>query len=233
MNADANDDPALPRRPARVPAGREIAAMAAVAGAVLAASYGRWWPINVTEACGFATGGICVWLVVRENVWNWPIGMANNAVFFVLFWQGRLYADMGLQAVYFALSGFGWIHWLRGGPERGVLPITRTTRGEWAVLAAAVAGGTWGLQVVLTAANGAAPWADALTTALSLAAQYLLSRKRLENWYVWIAADVIYVPLYVSRELPLTALLYAVFLGMCLAGLRAWRRTLAAQEGRA
>ena len=94
------------------------------------------------------------------------------------------------------------------------------------VLAAAIPIGTWGLREILLAVNGAAPFWDSLTTVLSLAAQYLLCRKRFENWFFWIAADVVYVPLYLSRHLPLTAVLYAVFLAMCLVGVREWHRSM-------
>ncbi len=195
---------------------------------VLAASYLGWWSISVTEAWGFATGGVCVWLVVREHLWNWPIGLANNVFFFVLFFQGRLYADTGLQVVYFALGAYGWLNWLHGGANRERLTISRTTRGEWLALLLAIPLFTYGLREVLLALNGAAPFWDSLTTVLSLAAQYLLCRKRLENWVVWIAADLIYVPLYLARGLPLTAVLYAVFLGMCLIGMREWWRSWSA-----
>jgi nicotinamide mononucleotide transporter len=208
----------------------ECIAMLVVATTVVFASHFRLWPISTTEAWGFATGGICVWLVVREHLWNWPIGLANNCVFFVLFMQSRLYADMGLQVVYFALGLYGWLNWLYGGARRTYLKVTRTTRSEWLALVAFVPLGTWGLREILLIANGAAPFWDALTTILSLAAQYLLCRKRVENWFLWIATDIIYVPLYFSRSLPLTGMLYAVFLVMCLCGLRAWRKTLAASE---
>lgn len=204
----------------------EAVTLPVVSGLVVAASVFKWWPISVTEAWGFATGGACVWLVVREHLWNWPIGLANNVVFFVLFLQSRLYADMGLQVIYFALGVYGWVLWLNGGRTLDRLPVTRTTRTEWIVLACAVPLGTWALREVLIVVSGAAPFWDSLTTVLSLAAQYLLCRKRLENWFLWITADVIYVPLYLSRDLPLTALLYAVFLTMCLIGLREWRRSL-------
>ncbi len=210
----------------------EIILMAAASLLVLAASYLSWWTISVTEAWGFATGGVCVWLVVREHLWNWPIGLANNVVFFVLFFQGRLYADTGLQIVYFALGAYGWLNWLHGGANRERLTISRTTRGEWLALLVAIPACTYGLRELLLAVNGAAPLWDSLTTVLSLAAQYLLCRKRLENWAVWIAADLIYVPLYLTRGLPLTAVLYAVFLAMCLIGLREWWRSWSA-EGRA
>lgn len=200
--------------------------MAAVSLAVLLASHRAWWPIGVAEAWGFVTGGICVWLVVREHMWNWPIGLANNIFFFVLFLEGRLFADMSLQVVYFGLGIYGWLNWLFGGANRSVLRVSRTTKTEWIVLAGAIPLCTWGLREVLIAVNGAAPFWDSLTTVLSLAAQYLLCRKRLENWFLWIAADIIYIPLYVSRQLPLTSVLYAVFLTMCLIGVREWSHSL-------
>jgi nicotinamide mononucleotide transporter len=204
----------------------EIAIMLVVSSVALIASYRAWWPISVAEAWGFVTGGICVWLVVREHMWNWPVGLANNVFFFILFLRGRLYADMGLQVVYFGLGLYGWFNWLFGGKNRSILRITRVSRIECIVLVGAIPIATWGLRFVLIAVNGAAPFWDSLTTILSLAAQYLLCRKRLENWFCWIAADIIYVPLYLSRQLPLTAALYAVFLVMCLVGVREWNRTL-------
>jgi nicotinamide mononucleotide transporter len=200
--------------------------MGAGAVLVLLASYRAWWSIGVAEGWGFVTGGICVWLVVREHLWNWPIGLANNAFFFFLFLQERLFADMGLQVVYFGLGVYGWLNWLFGGEHRTVLKISRATRTEWLVLLGTLPLCTWVLREILTAVNGAAPLWDAVTTVLSLAAQYLLCRKRFENWLFWIAADIIYVPLYLSRHLPLTAVLYAVFLGMCLVGVCEWRRSL-------
>jgi nicotinamide mononucleotide transporter len=204
----------------------EVGTMFMASVLVLLLSYRVWWAISVTEAWGFVTGGICVWLVVREHLWNWPIGLANNVFFFVLFLQGRLFADMGLQVVYFGLGVYGWLNWLFGGENKTVLKISRTTRNEWLVLVAAIPLSTWGLREILIAVNGAAPFWDSLTTVLSLAAQYLLCRKRVENWFFWILADVIYIPLYLSRHLPLTAVLYAVFLVMCLVGVREWHRSM-------
>ena len=204
----------------------ELVAMVVVPLLVLAASYRGWWSIGVAEAWGFVTGGICVWLVVREHLWNWPVGLANNLFFFVLFLRGRLYADMSLQLVYLGLGIYGWLNWIFGGKNHTALKISRTSRVEWLTVAAAIPICTWGMREILIAVNDAAPLLDALTTVLSLAAQYLLCRKRLENWWFWISADVIYVPLYFSRKLPLTAVLYSVFLIMCLIGLREWLRTL-------
>ena len=133
---------------------------------------------------------------------------------------------MGLQVVYFGLGIWGWWNWLYGGAHRTELRVSRATSREWIALAAFVPLGTWSLREILLAVNGAAPFADAFTTVLSLAAQYLLCRKRFENWFFWIAADLIYIPLYVSRDLPLTALLYVVFLVMCCLGVREWHRSL-------
>ena len=204
----------------------EVWVMAGASLLILLLSYRASWSISVTEAWGFVTGGICVWLVVREHLWNWPIGIANNIVFFFLFLHGRLFADMSLQIVYLGLGVYGWLNWLFGGEKRTVLKISKTTRVEWLMMAALILLGTCGFREILLVVNGAAPFWDSLTTVLSLAAQYLLCRKRFENWFLWIAADVIYVPLYLSRHLPLTAVLYAVFLAMCLIGLWEWNRSM-------
>jgi nicotinamide mononucleotide transporter len=204
----------------------EVVALLAASAGVLAASCQGWWSIGMTEAWGFVTGGLCVWLVVREHMGNWPIGLANNVLFFVLFLHQRLYADMGLQVVYFGLGVYGWVNWLFGGENRSVLKVTRTPRVEWLVLLTMLPLCTWILRLVLIAISGAAPFWDALSTIISLQAQYLLCRKHFENWFLWIAADLIYIPLYLSRHLPLTAGLYAVFVVLCLFGLREWRRSL-------
>ena len=196
--------------------------MATVSAAMFVVTALEWWDFSFTEVLGFVTGGVCVWLAVREHVATWPIGLANNVVFFVLFWQGRLFADAVLQIVFLAIGGYGWWNWLYGGAQRTELGITRTTRGEWLALAAAIPLATCGLRELLVIVQGAAPSWDALTTVLSLAAQFLMCRKRWEHWLLWITADVIYIPLYVSRDLKLTAILYCVFLLMCLVGLREW-----------
>jgi len=185
-----------------------------------------WLPLTLIEALGFVTGAACVYLVLRESVWNFPLGIANNLVFLVLFYQSRLYGDSGLQAVYVLLAVHGWWSWLRGGQNHKPLHIRQVGRWEATAVAAATAVNIPLLMVALKAVGAAAPVLDSATTVLSLAAQYLLNRKFVENWYVWIVADILYIYLYTKRELYLTATLYAVFLLMCLYGLRRWRQLM-------
>ena len=175
------------------------------------------------------TGAACVYLVVRQSVWNFPLGIANNVFFLVLFVNSRLYGDAGLQIVYIALGFQGWYYWLYGGQNRKALRITQGSPRLLIAVGILVVIGTVGLVLVLRAAGGAAPALDAFTTVLSLAAQYLLNRKVIENWLLWIVADVIYIWLYISRDLRLTAILYFVFLCLCVAGFLSWRRSLKAE----
>lgn len=199
--------------------------MAIVSGVAFTATALHWWPITAIEVLGFVTGGVCVWLVVREHAWNWPIGIANNIVFLVLFWRAHLFADAGLQIVYMILGVYGWLLWIHGGAARTELTISRMPKWQWVLMAAAVPIATLVLRAVLIEVNGSAPLFDALTTVLSLTAQYMMCRKQLEHWLLWIAADLIYIPLYAARNLPLTAVLYGVFLVMCVIGWRDWQRT--------
>ncbi len=180
--------------------------------------------MDIVEILGFVSGALCVWLVARQNVWNWPIGIANNVMFLILFWTAGIYADAGLQIVYMGLALYGWWAWLRGGVEHTALTVTRTTRNQWLVLGVLGVLGTAGLTVLLdTATDSTVPLPDAITTVLSLLATWGQARKKLESWWLWITADVIYIPLYAYKDLWLTAVLYVGFLALCVVGLRNWR----------
>ncbi|MGW1886386.1 nicotinamide riboside transporter PnuC [Streptomyces sp. NPDC001970] len=191
-------------------------------------------PVSWTEVLGFGSGALCVWLVARRHLANWPVGIANNVLFLLLFTQAGLYADAGLQVAFIALAAYGWWTWTHGGgpgSSSDALPVRRTTRTEWTWLLAAGAMGTLGLTVLLDrATDSTVPFWDALTTALSLMATYGQCRKRLESWRLWIAADIVYVPLYAYKELYLTSLLYVGFTALCVHGLRNWTRDLSEQR---
>jgi len=201
-----------------------IVAVLALAGALSGAS--TW-----LEAASVVTGAVCVWLTVRENVWNFPIGLVNVACFSVLFFGSRLYADAGLQVVYFVLGVIGWRLWLRGGERGTALHVSRAGTAHLRIVAVGGAAMTLVLWGTLHHAGGSASFFDALTTSISLCAQWLLNRKHVESWYFWIAADLIYVPLYLYKDLHLTAGLYAVFLVMATMGLLRWTATWRAEGG--
>jgi len=182
--------------------------------------------VSVAELLGFVTGAASVWLTVLARISNFPVGIANSAFFLALFLSARLFADSALQVVYIVLGFAGWWQWLHGGLERSRLTVARAGWPLVVCCVAFVALGTWGLTVLLDAAHDIAPFWDALTTAVSLAAQFLLNCKKIENWVFWIAVDVVYIPLYLVKRLDLTAIVYVLFLGLCVAGVRAWRRAL-------
>jgi nicotinamide mononucleotide transporter len=133
---------------------------------------------------------------------------------------------MVLQGIYILISLYGLYKWLFGGEHHTRLRVGRVGTKLGAPLAAAGIAATAGLTVYLRSVNDAAPFLDALTTVMSLVAQFLMSRKILEHWYVWIAADVIFIGLFASRGLYLTAVLYLIFLLMCLQGQKEWRNSL-------
>jgi nicotinamide mononucleotide transporter len=179
------------------------------------------------EIAGFVSGALCVWLVARQNVGNWPIGIVNNLAFLALFMSSGLYADAWLQVVYIVLAGYGWWAWLRGGVASSSLPVSRTSpRQWWALLGFGVVATALLTWVLATATDSSVPLPDAVTTVLSLLATWGQARKKLESWWLWIAADVVYVPLYIYKDLWLTGVLYIGFLALCLVGLFRWRTSI-------
>jgi nicotinamide mononucleotide transporter len=187
--------------------------------------------VNAIEVVAVAFGLVSVWLSTREHIVSWPTAMVNVGIFFFLFWEARLYADAVLQLFYLSLSAYGWWAWLHGGARHTRLAVSRATRRVWLVgaplaLAFGVALGT----ILDRQTDSPVPYLDALLTSTSLLAQWMMTRKLLENWLVWIVADIVYVPMFVSRGLPYTAGQYLVFLGLACMGYLGWKRSWAARQ---
>ena len=174
------------------------------------------------ELISFALAVTTVLLNIRQNHWAWLFSIASSATYAVVFFDARLYGDSGLQLVFIAASLWGWSQWLRGAGETR-LAVTRLDRSGWALAIAGWGAAYFALSWFLaTYTNTDVPHADGFLTAGSLVGQLLLARKKVENWHVWLVVDVLYVGLYVFKDLHVTAVLYAVFVVLAARGLRAW-----------
>lgn len=173
---------------------------------------------------------VAVGMAVQQRLWYWPLGIAGVLLYMYIFWQAQLYGEAGLQLVYLGASLYGWYWWARygGSPLAGQV-VRRSTAADLAI-ATALAGATMVAVVGMYHSRWLAPtdtlWADAALTGASIAAQWLQSRKRLENWLVWIVADAASVPLFAYKGIWFTAALFAIFTVLALRGYLSWKRDL-------
>jgi nicotinamide mononucleotide transporter len=165
---------------------------------------------------------------IREIHWGWPLAAASSALYFALFWRSKLYGDASLQVFFAVLAAWGWYQWLRGrrGDGSALRPVRLSAQGLAATVLAAAA--LWPLTGYFldTYTDTDVPWWDAFPTAVSVVGQFLLGRKYIENWAVWIVVNVVSVGLFAYKGLWLTVGLYALFIGLSVAGWRAWRARL-------
>ena len=184
----------------------------------------EWSPL---EGIAAVFGVISVFLSTRQNIWSWPTAIVNVTLYTIVFYEGRLYGQMGLQTVYLALSAYGWYQWLHGGEQKTPLHVSRASPRLLTGLAALNIVSWVALAAILRRTDAALPWLDALLTTTSLIAQWMMTRKILKNWLLWIAVDIVYVPMFVSQHLYATALLYGAFLVLAVMGIVEWRRSIA------
>ena len=185
---------------------------------------------SAVEWIGALAGLVCVWLVARASIWNWPLSIVNTALYFVVFLRARLYGDALLQVVFTVLGVYGWWSWRFGGAQGAELLLRRATRAQvGGGAAAAFAGTVFSALVLARATDSPVPIWDSSVLVLSLVATWAQARKILESWWLWILVDVISVPLYIARGLYPTALLYTLFLAICIVGLRRWTELLREQ----
>jgi nicotinamide mononucleotide transporter len=183
--------------------------------------------VNLLELFAATIGALSVWLSVRQNIWSWPTAIVNVVLYAIVFYQAKLYADMGLQVIYAVLSVYGWYEWRYGGEGRTELRVTRTSPQLGALLTLIALAGSVVLGTLLQHATDAAlPYMDSFLSSSSLVAQWMMTKKKLENWLVWILVDVLYVGMFVFKGLHLTAGLYTVFLALAVKGYLDWRRSI-------
>lgn len=170
---------------------------------------------------------INVALVALRSVWNYPFALVAVSLYAVVFYDARLYSDMVLQGFFLALNLYGWVSWLRAKGDSGV-PVgwmDRASRQAWAA-ATIVAWIAWSFAMDRYT-DAVAPWIDGAVAMCSITAQWLLARRRVESWYLWIIVDLIAIPLFAWRGLYATSAVYVVLLGLSIDGLIQWRRAAA------
>lgn len=180
------------------------------------------------ELLGTLLGLAMVWCNIRVWQWGWPLAIASSLLYCAVFWRARLYGDAVLQVFFAVLGCWGWWQWRWGRSAIGrPLALQRlSTQGRWMCAGLiAVAWPTVGATLWL-ATDTDVPWWDAFPTAASLVGQFLLGRKYIENWPVWIGVNVVSVGLFAWKALWLTAGLYVVFTALAAVGWHAWHRQM-------
>lgn len=209
----------------------------------------NWLSDNYIEVFGALTGIIYVFLEIRQTIWLWPVGIITSAVYIWVFFAGKLYADMSLQAYYLVISILGWYWWQRGAGRRAQgrgqgaedtsgtkglrdeeteeLVVTRLKLKTGVLLAIVFVILYILMWVVLSNfTDSPVPGWDAFITSLSIIATWMLARKIYEHWFLWIVVNLVASILFLTRGLYPTVVLYAVYCTMSFAGLKAWKKSI-------
>ena len=184
-----------------------------------------WWQgQSWLEIVGVITGLLCVYLAAKNIIWNWPIAIISVAIYIFIFYNTRLFADMGLQVYFLVTNIYGWYFWSKKPATNAKTPVIRIKKKEIIFSVVAVIIFTYILGSVLKYTPASYPYIDSFCTACSLIAQIFLARKVLENWLIWIFVDIIYVGVYLFKNLDLTAVMYAIYVGIALMGYIDWKK---------
>jgi len=179
------------------------------------------------EALAAITGLWSVYLVTKQNIWCWPIGLVSVFVAAIVFYDSFLYSDMILHVYYFGMNIYGWIHWAKKPMDEDSLPVTTMNLRQNSTWLAITMVGTlvWGYTMQKNT-DASFPYGDAFTTVASLIAQWFMAQKRLENWIYWFVIDLVAITIYALKGLYLFSGQYAIFLVLCVLGYRSWKKSI-------
>jgi len=176
------------------------------------------------ELAGFLTTWVGIWLTTKRLLICWPVVLAADIFYLVVFYQARLYSDALLQVFFVAFTLYGWWHWWRGVREEGEVRVVPLSSLGWVAGLVAGAFGAIALGWLMVRIGAALPHLDAALTSYSLVASWWQARKHTANWWLWIAIDSVYVGEYAYKDLWLTAVLSVGLVMLAVLGLRDWRR---------
>ncbi len=183
--------------------------------------------MSLIEIFGLISGILAVWLLINQNIWTWPIGIAYIVVSLYIFYTARLYADLALHIFYLIMSFYGWYYWLKGGNRaESTLAVSRENNQTLLILLVLCA-----IAIFITGTlfarytNADLPYWDNTTSILSLLAMWLQSRKKLESWVLWLIIDILAAGIYFYKEIYFYSLLYIIYIGMAFMGYQAWHKS--------
>jgi len=188
----------------------------------------NWISENIVEIIGTLSGFIFLYLEIKQNKWLWPVGLFSSLMYIYVFFVSKFYADMGLQFYYVFISIYGWFHWSRANAQgKETLPVTHLTKSLFFKLFLASLFLYIGISLILIHhTDSPLPYWDAFTTALSIVATWMLARKILEQWLVWIIVDAVSMGLYIYKGLYPTSVLFLVYTALALVGYLQWKKEM-------
>ena len=180
---------------------------------------------SLLEISGVISGILCVYLAARNNIWNWPLAIISVLIYTFIFFEEKLYADAGLQIYFLFTNIYGWYFWTKKSTEYNKTPVSFASKKLIFLSILSIFLFTFLLGTFLFESTDAAfPYIDSFCTACSLVAQLCLARKIIENWLIWIFVDIIYIGVYIIKELHLTAGMYAIYVLIAIMGYINWKK---------
>ena len=188
-----------------------------------------WLWINKVELLGAILGLFYIFFSIRQHILTWPIGLLTSVFYVIIFFQSGFYADMGLQVYYVIISIYGWYFWLKGKrPDNSEkIPVKRCRNILWLKIIGVTALIFFIILFILkNFTNSTVPVMDSLTTAFSITATWMLARKYIEHWIIWIFVDIVSAGLYIYKNLWPTVILFLVYTVMAFLGFIEWKKDL-------
>lgn len=186
----------------------------------------QWLVENYVEAIAAITGIIAIFFQIKVNPWYWPISILNVLLYIFVFYHARLYAEISLQMYYLIMSLYGWFFWTKKKNNK-IIAVSKTLKKDWIILSIIFFPVWLSMALLLKKySNTDVPFIDSFLTSLSFVATYLLARKKIENWLIWIGVDFSSIGLYFYKQLFATIVLFAVLTVLAFVGYKEWRKQL-------